>query len=170
MPNPAAGRNGAHANGVLPLIMISIVRTGSDNPDFVGLVKLLDADLAERDGAEHSFYAPFNTITSIRYVVLAYEDQKPVGCGAIKEYGTGTMEIKRMYVSPESRSRGVGSRILGALEAWAKELSYSRCILETGKRQPEALRLYRKNGYGEIPNYGQYAGKDNSVCFEKMIG
>ena len=149
--------------------MITIVRTGSDHPDFIELVRLLDADLAERDGAEHSFYAPFNTISTIRYVVLAYDENKPVGCGAIKEYGSATMEIKRMYVSPGSRNRGVGSLVLSALEQWSKELSFTRCILETGKRQPEAIRLYRKNGYDVIPNYGQYAGKENSVCFEKRI-
>jgi putative acetyltransferase len=53
------------------------------------------------------------------------------------------------------------------LETWASELSFEKCILETGKRQPEAIRLYEKNGYKRIPNYGQYAQIENSVCFEK---
>lgn len=149
--------------------MIKIVRTNSDNPEFVKLVKLLDADLASRDGEEHSFYAQFNKIDSIKHVVLAYEEANPLGCGAIKELGPGTMEIKRMYVSPESRKKGIASRVLSELEKWAREMSYTRCVLETGKKQPEAIALYRKNGYTLIANYGQYAGVENSVCFEKQI-
>ena len=149
--------------------MISILRTNSDNNDFIKLVKQLDADLAERDGQEHSFYAQFNTIDKIKYVVLAYENEKLLGCGAIKEFRANTMEIKRMYVSPESRKRGIASKILSELENWVSELSYAKCILETGKRQPEAIGLYKKNGYTLIPNYGQYAGMENSLCFEKQI-
>jgi GNAT superfamily N-acetyltransferase len=149
--------------------MIHIIRTNSDNPDFVALVRLLDADLAKRDGAEHSFYSQFNKIAKIKYVVVAYTDEKPVGCGAIKEFGPEAMEVKRMYVAPESRNKGVATKILSALENWAGELTYTKCVLETGKRQPEAIALYQKSGYQIIPNYGQYAGMENSVCFEKVI-
>ena len=74
-----------------------------------------------------------------------------------------------MYVLPESRNGGIATRVLSALEEWAGELSYARCILETGKKQPEAIALYKKNGYTPIPNYGQYANVENSVCFEKKI-
>src|ERR1041384_5715354 len=149
--------------------MIRIIRTNSDNQDFVQLVKHLAADLAERDGKDHSFYAQFNKIDQIKPVVLAYEDSKPVGCGAIKEYASDTMEIKRMYTSPDSRGKGIASRVLLELESWASELSYGKCILETGKKQPEAIGLYKKNGYKVIPNYGQYAEVDNSLCFEKYL-
>jgi len=149
--------------------MIKIIRTNSEDPDFVMLVKSLDADLAIRDGKDHSFYAQYNKIDKIRYVVLAYDDGIALGCGAIKEYSADTMEVKRMYVPPESRNKGIATQILSALEQWAGELQYSRCILETGKKQPEAIALYRKNGYAVIPNYGQYAGVENSVCFEKYL-
>jgi len=149
--------------------MIKIIRTNSDNHDFTELVKLLDADLAQRDGEDHSFYAQFNTINKIKYVVLAYENEKPLGCGVIKEYGAKTMEIKRMYVSPEGRKKGIAAKILSELEKWATELSCTKCILETGKRQPEAIGLYKKNGYKLIPNYGQYAEVENSLCFEKEL-
>ena len=131
------------------------------------LVKLLDIDLAERDGKAHSFYNQFNKIDAIKYVVVAYEMEKPVGCGAIKEYKTDTMEIKRMYVAPQSRGKGIAGNLLTALESWAAELLYKRCILETGKNQPEAIGLYLKNGYKLISNYGQYASVENSICFEK---
>lgn len=149
--------------------MISILRTDSSNPDFIELVKLLDADLAIRDGKEHSFYAQFNSIESIKYVLIAYEDELPLGCGAIKKYDTVTMEIKRMYVLPERRNKGIAGMILSELEQWAEELSYKKCILETGKKQPEAIALYIKHGYRTIPNYGQYVGIENSICFEKVI-
>ena len=149
--------------------MIQLLRTDSANPDFVHLVKFLDADLAIRDGEEHSFYNQFNKIDRIKYVVIAYENNIPLGCGAIKEFEPSAMEIKRMYVSPESRSKGIASKVLGELEKWAKEMKYTKCVLETGKKQPEAIRLYEKNGYEVIPNYGQYAGIENSVCFEKIL-
>lgn len=149
--------------------MIKTIRTNSDNPDFIELVRLLDEDLAIRDGEDNVFYSQFNKIDNIRYVVLAYENEKPVGCGAIKEYASKTMEVKRMFVSPGNRNKGIASKILSELENWACELSYSKCVLETGKRQPEAIGLYKKNGYKLIPNYGQYAGVENSVCFEKKL-
>ena len=149
--------------------MITTKRTNSDNKDFVELVKLLDADLARRDGSEHSFYAQFNKIDKIKYVVVAYELDEPVGCGAIKEYSPNIVEVKRMYTSPGNRGKGIATKILIELEKWAAELSYEKCILETGKRQSEAVALYKKNGYQLIPNYGQYAGIENSLCFEKEM-
>lgn len=149
--------------------MIKLVRTNSENDDFLELVKFLDTDLATRDGKDHDFYAQFNKIDKIRYVVLAYENEKPLGCGAMKEIGTGSMEIKRMYVSPESRNKGIATKILAELENWAVELSCVTCMLETGKRQPEAIDLYKKRGYRIIPNYGQYAGVENSICFRKEL-
>lgn len=136
--------------------MITLHRTDSTNPDFIALVKLLDADLAGRNGEEDSFYNQFNKIDKIRHVVLAYENGKPAGCGALKEYSPGTMEVKRMYTVPEKRGKRIAFRILNELERWAIELSNEKCILETGIKQPEAIGLYRKNGYAQIPNYGQY--------------
>jgi len=149
--------------------MITLVRTDSDHPDFVAMVRLLDADLAQRDGADHSFYAQFNKIDKIRHAVVAYQGNVPVGCGAIKAFGDDAMEVKRMYVSPAVRKMGVASQVLGELERWTHELALTRCVLETGKRQPEAIALYMKQGYRQIPNYGQYAGVENSVCFEKKL-
>ena len=149
--------------------MIKIIRTNSDHPDFISLVRLLDADLAKRDGNEHSFYAQFNKIDKIKHAVLVYEDEKPVACGAIKQYAEDIMEVKRMYTLPVYRGKGIATMVLNELEKWAAELGYAKCILETGKRQPEAISLYTRNGYVLIPNYGQYAGVENSVCFEKPI-
>ena len=149
--------------------MTQLIRTNSQNKDFIKLVRELDADLAQRDGNDHPFYAQFNKIDTIKFAVVAYENEIPVGCGAIKEHGPDAMEIKRMYVIPGNRGKGIAAKILSELENWAAELSYVKCILETGKKQPEAIRLYTKNGYQPIPNYGQYAGVENSLCFEKEI-
>ena len=149
--------------------MFKIKRTNSNHPDFIALVKHLDAYLAEMDGDEHAFYDQFNNIDSLKFVVLAYQDDQVIGCGAIKEYDYQTMEVKRMYTSPNSRGKGIATMVLKELELWASELSYNKCILETGLRQPEAIGLYQKNGYNRIANYGQYAKMENSVCFEKML-
>jgi putative acetyltransferase len=149
--------------------MISLIRTNSDNPDFQKLVRELDKELAIRDGADHAFYDQFNKITNIKYVVLAFDKYKPVGCGAIKEYENKIMEVKRMFVPLESRGKGIAAIVLSELEKWAKELNYDKCILETGEKQPEAISLYKKNNYIIIPNYGQYANAETSVCFEKKL-
>ena len=149
--------------------MIKIVRTNAENEDFINLVKKLDADLAVTDGDEHAFYDQFNKLDTIKYVLLAYENETAMGCGAIKEFDAQTMEIKRMYVAPDYRGKGIASELLIALEKWAAELGFSTCILETGTRQSSAIRLYQKSGYNQIPNYGQYAHAENSLCFEKKL-
>jgi GNAT superfamily N-acetyltransferase len=79
------------------------------------------------------------------------------------------MEVKRMFTRPEWRGRGLAVKVLNELEVWAAEMGYTRCVLETGTRQPYAIALYRKAGYVQIPNYGQYEGVENSVCFEKWL-
>ncbi|WP_342086381.1 GNAT family N-acetyltransferase [Dyadobacter sp. OTU695] len=150
--------------------MITLRRTDSDDEDFKALVKLLDADLAIRDGADHGFYSQFNKIDKIRHAVVCYENGQAIGCGAIKAFSDEAMEVKRMYVSPEGRNKGIATRVLTELEDWAREMRYARCVLETGKRQPEAIALYEKNGYRRTENYGQYLGVENSVCFEKKLG
>ena len=149
--------------------MVTIKRSNSQNFDFIAMVKLLDADLKLRDGDDHDFYAQFNSIVSLPFVVLAYWKNKPVGCGAIKEHNSTIIEIKRMFVAPNERGKGIASMILKELEKWAAEKNCHSCILETGLRQPEAIALYKKNGYLSIPNYGQYKEMKNSVCFSKEL-
>ena len=149
--------------------MRSFLKTNSSHPHFIELVKLLDADLAERDGADHSFYAQFNKINMIQHVIVAYEGDVPVACGAFKFFEDACVEIKRMYVLPQHRNKGIAAELLHALELWAKEEGNKTTVLETGLKQPEAIRLYEKSGYTRIPNYGQYAGVENSVCMKKDI-
>jgi putative acetyltransferase len=149
--------------------MLKIIRTNSDNKDFIDLVKQLDDLLAELDGEEHVFYNSLNKIDKIKHVIVVYEDDKAVACGAMREFSCDAMEVKRMYTLPGYRGKGLASTVLGELEKWAAELSYKKCVLETGKRQPDAIALYQKRGYTTIPNYGQYLNVENSVCFEKTL-
>ncbi len=150
--------------------MVSLVRTTEENQDFRDLVKLLDVELAGRDGEDHSFYAQFNKPVGLTGVVLFFAAGEPVGCGAFKEYSTDVAEVKRMYVKTEHRGKRIAALILQELESWAAEVGFQECILETGFKQPEAIALYKREGYETIPNYGQYAVVVSSVCMMKKIG
>lgn len=149
--------------------LITLQKTDSTNPDFLMLVRKLDLDLQIRDGEDHPFYAQFNTLTNINQVIVAYSDNLPVGCGAFRPYSAETVEIKRMFVHAEHRSRGIASLMLDALEKWAAETGYSASILETGFNQPEAIALYKKAGYTVTSNYGPYENVANSVCMRKSL-
>jgi len=149
--------------------MFTCTRTDSTNTDFKMLVNQLDRYLMGINGDDHDFFDQFNKIDNIRHVVVLYLDGQPAGCGAIKEYEPGIMEVKRMFVPPAARGKGLATAILKELEVWAAELGYEKCILETGDIMPDAIALYKKNGYRSIPNYGQYVDVASSVCFEKHL-
>ncbi|WP_299047938.1 GNAT family N-acetyltransferase [uncultured Polaribacter sp.] len=148
---------------------LKIIRTNSANKDFINLVKKLDAYLKITDGDEHDFYNQFNTITVLKNVVVIYADKTPIGCGAMKHFDDKTVEIKRMFVDQSYRNQGVAKLALQELENWAKEIGCDTCVLETGKRQIEAVHFYHKCNYKIIPNYGQYIAMENSICFKKNI-
>lgn len=151
--------------------MVSLIRTNSENEDFRALIVLLDEELHIRDGEEHAFFSQFNKIDQLGLlgVVVAYLDDVAVGCGAFKLHSDQTAEIKRMFVMTENRGQRIAAQILAELEAWAGESSFSECVLETGFKQPEAIALYKRSGYGVIPNYGQYADVTSSVCMKKTV-
>lgn len=149
--------------------MLSLIKTNSDSSDFRSLVVALDADLQARYGEQQSFFSQFNKLDHIHHVIVAYENNQPIGCGAFKEFELGVAEIKRMYVKPELRGKGIAAEILSTLEQWAKEEGFKSCILETAIKQPEAIRLYEKCGYTRIPNYGQYIGVEISLCMQKEL-
>jgi putative acetyltransferase len=149
--------------------MMRILRTTSENSDFRSLVSELDKYLAIRNGDANDFFVQFNKVDQMKHVVLAYENDAVVGCGAMKEYAPDAMEIKRMFVPTEQRGKGIASTVLKELESWAKELGYIKCVLETGNDMQEAVGLYTQSGYKVIPNYGQYENVADSVCFEKVL-
>lgn len=149
--------------------MIKLVRTNSENKDFVSLVNYLNDYLKIVDGDEHAFYNQYNNIDVLKHVVVAYKDETPLACGAFKALDENTVEIKRMYTQINARGTGMSSKVLQELEKWSKELSYKTCVLETGKRQKEAVSFYKKMNYTIIPNYGQYKNIANSLCFKKKL-
>lgn len=148
---------------------MKIKRTDSSNKDFQNLVQLLDADLAIRNGEDHAFYDQFNKIDAIKNCIVIYVDEIPAACGAFKKFDEETVEIKRMYTNPDFRKKGLATAIVKELEFWAKELNYTKAVLESSLEQNEALSVYEKSGYTRIPNYGQYIGIDKSVCYEKVL-
>ena len=101
---------------------------------------------------------------------VAYDDKENgIACGALKHFDDSTAEVKRMFVKPQYRGRGLSKLILIQLEHYAKELNYQRLILETGLKQPEAMSLYNKFGYKSLKCYGRHANDPDSRCFEKII-
>ncbi len=149
---------------------MKLIRTNSEHPDFQALIKLLDQDLAIRDGEDHAFYQQFNKLDKINYVVVGFLGDRAIGCGALRAYSSDVVEIKRMFMLAEYRGRGFAGLVLSELESWSIEMGFKCSILETGHMQPEAIRLYKKSSYAIIPNYGQYKGVANSVCMEKNLG
>lgn len=101
--------------------------------------------------------------------LIAWLDDQPVGCGALRRLGDDQGEIKRMYVVPRARRRGVARALLEALEAEARSLGIEALILETGERQPEAIALYRSAGFERCPCWGDYLESPLAVCFAKPL-
>ncbi len=149
--------------------MLTFNKTNSADADFQLLVTELDADLQNRYGEQQAFFSQFNKLDHIHHVIVAYENGLPVGCGAFKLFEETVVEIKRMYVQPQHRGKGVAAQILQELEEWAKQEGFTACVLETGLNQPEAIRLYEKTGYVRTPNYGQYVGVNISICMRKEL-
>lgn len=148
---------------------LTLTRTDSGNADFQLLVRWLDEDLQQRNGDEQLFYSQFNATNAIKQVVVAYLDEQPAGCGAIKGYNEYTAEVKRMFVKQEARGKGIARAVLQELEQWAAESGFTTCLLETGIRQTEAIGLYTRHGYHQVPNYDQYIGVSTSVCMQKTL-
>ena len=150
---------------------IRIARAPLDSPAARALTAALDAesqarypfDLSKHFRVDASEFNPGRGI-----FILAHAGEEAIGCGAIRMLGSDA-EIKRMYVAPAARGKGVARAILHALEAEATRLGASRLILETGNKQVEALSLYRREGFEEIPRYEPYVDAQHSVCMAKAV-
>ncbi len=147
---------------------MKIIRTNFQNPEFKRLVQSLNLDLAQRDGTTHPL-SQFNDISNLNYVILVMNKDKAIGCGAISRYDFNSMEIKRMYVSPEARGQKIGEKILSELENWSRELGKTKCILFMGSKQPEASKLYQRNNYNFIEKYGKLKDIPDSLCLAKDL-
>ena len=148
---------------------VKLIRTTSDDPDFRKMVDALDEDLYQRNGEGQKQYQQFNQIDHIKHAIVIYLEGKPVGCGCFKRFDDQTVEMKRMFVQIEMRSKQLAARMLQELEKWAVEEGNSAAVLETGHKQVEAVRLYNVAGYTLTKNYGQYIGMEESICYRKEL-
>nr|WP_183604469.1 GNAT family N-acetyltransferase [Paenibacillus phyllosphaerae] len=134
------------------------------------MIAKLDEDLLERyepaDIHGLDFTAP--SIGDMIFVV-AFEDDIAVGCGAIRPLDHSCVELKRFFVDKAHRRLGIAKQMLETLEREAASRGFRSIRLETGKRQPEAIAFYQKNGYEQIAPFGPYVGEKYSVCFEKWM-
>jgi putative acetyltransferase len=153
-------------------INVEIRRADILSPVVQQLISALNTELEERypeEGANHFRLDPDEVADGRGAFLVAYIGGQAVGCGAVRRIASTVAEIKRMYVAPQSRGRGVGRQVLVQLEAEARRLGATRLVLETGPRQPEALALYGRAGFVEIPNFGNYVGCEFSVCMAKEL-
>lgn len=148
---------------------IEVLERDSHSEDFLALTRLLDEDLVRRYGEAQQQYNIYNRVDYLNNVVVLYTDCKPVGCGAFKPYDAIAAEIKRIFVKEEYRQQGLAQLIVNRLEAMLKEKGYTAAVLETGRKQPEAVSFYTKMGYRIIENYPPYVGNPNSLCMRKTL-
>lgn len=150
-------------------MMIKIHRTANVNQDFLFLITKLDRELVKRYDEKQTDLDKNNVIGSTRNIVMAYNNRIPIGCGCYRLIGSDKVEIKRIYVSNDFRGRGISKMILQELEKWAFEEGFKTAVLETGKKQLEAINLYVKSNYFQIDNFPPYIGNKMSVCMEKEL-
>jgi GNAT superfamily N-acetyltransferase len=149
--------------------IIRVVKTTSENPDFISLIKTFDIFLWERYPELKNDYWGNNLIEFNSNVFIIYLNGKAVACGCFKKYNTNTVELKRMFVSPEARGLGLAQRVIKELENEAIDQGFETMILETLYKQIEAINLYQKVGFEIVENYEPYEGLTNSVCMRKSI-
>lgn len=156
----------------LPLISkLRFMKTDGQNADFIHLCEHLDENLDELVGAkiERKKYIKYNQLDSIHDVIVVYREETPIGAGAYKFYDDETAELKRIFVDQSCRGTGVGKELLRRLEADARIAGFRYAILETGELLTESIALYKRMGYQQIPNYGQYIDMPESLCMGKKL-
>jgi len=149
--------------------MVTLKRTNSEDPHFQELIIALDKDLWLRYPEVQQDYEVLDKVKNIPTVVVAYVDALPVGCACFRPFYNHSVEIKRMFVYAAMRGQGIAYSILKELETWAISQGFTRAVLETGKRQPEAIALYQKSGYTFMDKYPPYEQMENSVCLQKPL-
>jgi|SRR5271166_4894988 len=152
--------------------MITIVPEDPRSPDVQRLLSAFVDEVKKRydsPPADVGFFDPALVTVPKSIFLVARDDGKAVGCGALVPMDENVVEIKRMFVATEERGRGVATQILDELERLAREFDYDAMRLETGVRQPESIALYGKAGFYRIPNFSPFEVDSSAVCFEKRI-
>lgn len=141
-----------------------------ESEDLQLLIHHLDKDLLQRYPEEEIFGIDFTDekVNDIVFIV-AYHNDIPVGCGAIKPIDEEATELKRFFVEEAYRNKGIAQQILFELETRAKAELFQSIKLETGEEQPEAISFYKKHGYSIIERFGPYVDNESSVCYEKKL-
>ncbi len=140
-----------------------------EHPDGVRLRAAQRAEIEIRYGTPDSEPGIAPTASDITVFLVAYVDDEPVGCGGLRALNDTEAEIKRMFVAPAHRGTGVSTAILRELERFGRERGWPRLVLETGDRQPDAMRFYEREGFTRIPNFGHYEGHAASLCYAKAL-
>ena len=143
--------------------------TGGEDPGFRALVRLLDQEYVDRFGAVALNYQPYNTLEKIEVACLLVENGTPAACGAIQPLDGDTAELKRVYVRPECRRRGLARQVVEQLELQALFRGYRFLALETGRAMPEAIALYASLGYRETEAWGPFQGDSLCLCLKKEL-
>lgn len=146
--------------------MIEYIRCDGKNSDFVENCRLLDEDLERRVGKkiQREKYHQYNTLEKINEAIVVYMDGVLVGGAAIRKYDESTAELKRVFVHSNVQGFGIGTTLINNLMEWARELGYTKMILETGKLLQESVHIYQKIGFQIIDNYGPYVNMKESLC------
>ena len=150
--------------------MLSIVEERPDSPDAQTLIEELESHLASLYPSEsrHGYSVDKLLREGVAFFIVR-EDGVPVGCGGVQLYGTDYGELKRMYVRPQFRGRGLGKTVLNHLTDYARERGVGILRLETGIYQKEAIALYESSGFRRVPPFGEYKEDPLSVFYEKRI-
>ena len=150
--------------------MITLQRSNYLNLDFQKFCEELNKEFWIRYPDSQHHFEPHNQVDESARIIVAYDGDIAIACGCFRSTKEqGTIEIKRMYVRPDRRGAGMAGKILSELETWASEEGYTRSILETGIKQPEAIALYSRAGYSLITNYPPYVGVMESICMQKTL-
>jgi GNAT superfamily N-acetyltransferase len=149
--------------------MVELREVAWDHPDSEQLRVAQQSEIAIRYGTPDSEPGPKPSAADITIFFVAYDGEEPVGCGGLRRLDDRHGEIKRMYVVPHRRGAGVSMVILAHLEAEARSRNWKRLVLETGEKQPDAVRFYEREGYTPIPLFGYYVGSEISLCYEKRF-
>lgn len=152
-------------------IRMKYIYTDGSNSDFIELCQSLDGFLNELVGGEENRaeYIPYNQLEDIHDVIVAYDNDVPVGSAGFKKYDDECAEVKRVFVKKEYRGKGISNKLMELLENVARKQGYRYLILESGEPLVAAMALYRKIGYKVIPNYGQYEDMPDSICMKKEL-
>jgi GNAT superfamily N-acetyltransferase len=146
--------------------------TPYDHPVAAELIETLQQTFVERyGGRDVTPVRPEEFAPPLGLFLVGRLDEVPMSCGGwrLVDGRPGLAEVKRMFVAPGYRGLGLSRVLLGELEATARAAGVRRFRMETGSRQPEAIRLYETSGYVRIEKFGVYKDHEGSTCFGKDL-